>query len=231
MLILAQTTPEEARGFARQVFLENRAEKYSFEKAAQIAVNATYDEFRLDDGSPLFALLRIFRFSQRAELHPELEALATAKSEYWLALMGSMGVEPAWCDRHTSAGHRAIPADSPATPMLKAAFRQIGLLFGADTAETLQTYLQDSTVRTRYFHVPEAKGSPFVPDQEGFVVPYAIQSVVGIGSSLGGNTSYMCIGFSLVPISQTEAEAFAGMNKFIGTLLSFHGTQAIWEPS
>lgn len=229
MLVLSKCDKKDVAQFARQLFNKNRNQRFSFEKAAQIAVEAIYSEFRQNDGEPLFALVRIFRFSKRTELHPEQVAIASTDTEYWLTLMASIGSEPAWCDRRSSKDHQVIPADNPMTPMLKGAFQQIGLRFGAEIQSTLEIHKQERSSQARYFHVPVATGSPLVPVQEGFVTTYNIQSVIGIGSNLAEGTSYFCIGFSQEPIDEKDAATFAEMNPFIGTLLAFHSSQAIWE--
>ncbi len=178
----------------------------------------------------MFALVRIFRFAPYDELTTELQSVASSDVQQWLALMSSTGVEWDWCDRHRSQGHRAIPADSPATPMLKAAFEQIGLRFGGENnGNILEMHTHESAGWIKHFHVPVALDSPYVPDQEQFVVPYNIKSVVGIGSPFSDGTAYMLISFSLSPIDTKNAEKFAILNPYIGTLLASFKRDQIWD--
>lgn len=134
MILLQSSDEQTVVQFARQLLNEYRDNLTSFEEAAQVVTDTIHDEFRQPDGNRLFALLRIFRFGARNDIHPELQALATADADFWLTLMASKGAESNWCDRRTSEGHQVIPADSPATPMLQAAFAQIGLDFGQEIA-------------------------------------------------------------------------------------------------
>jgi len=58
------------------------------------------------------------------------------------------------------------------------------------------------------FHVPEAVGSPYVPAQEDFVIPYRIRSVLGFGGMLPTADLFAIILFSKVPISRETADLF-----------------------
>jgi hypothetical protein len=59
------------------------------------------------------------------------------------------------------------------------------------------------------FHVPHAEDSPYVPDQESFVVPFGIRSVVGFGGLLPPADLFAIILFSRVPIERDTANLFA----------------------
>ena len=58
------------------------------------------------------------------------------------------------------------------------------------------------------FHVENAVGSPYIPAQDDFVLPYGIQSVVGCGGSLRGANLFAIILFSRVHVSRDAAERF-----------------------
>jgi hypothetical protein len=57
------------------------------------------------------------------------------------------------------------------------------------------------------FHVEEALGSPYIPAQKEFVVPYGIRSIVGFGGVVR-NDLFAVILFSRVKIARASAERF-----------------------
>ncbi|GAB4516504.1 MAG: hypothetical protein OHK0046_22010 [Anaerolineae bacterium] len=230
MLILKDAKDEDVIALGRELLNRNRDRLTSFEEAAQAIVRGLYNEVCLPDGDPLFVMLRVFRFGTREDLHPELLPLAQEESEHWLTLMASIGTEPDWCDRRLSQAHRILPADAPSSPMLQAAFQQMGLQFGQykrnDTM--LEMHKHTHGGHMRYFYIPEALGSPFVPAQNDFVIPYHIQSVVGFGSMFVNKTAYFCVGFTRQIITEEEAARFAHFNPFAGTLLALYTRRNIW---
>ena len=58
------------------------------------------------------------------------------------------------------------------------------------------------------FHVPRARGSPFVPAQTDFVMRYGIESVLGFGGMLPKGDLFCVILFSKVLIPRETAELF-----------------------
>jgi hypothetical protein len=58
------------------------------------------------------------------------------------------------------------------------------------------------------FYVPEASQSPYIPDQEDFVKPAGIRSVLGFGGMLPRGDIFAVILFSKVPIPRETAELF-----------------------
>jgi hypothetical protein len=58
------------------------------------------------------------------------------------------------------------------------------------------------------FHVEEARGSPYIPAQERFVVPYGIASVLGFGGALPSADLFSLILFSRAQITRATAELF-----------------------
>lgn len=223
MLILNHCSSKDITSLGQEFRNHYHQRLNSFEETAQVCVQKIYEEFRAPDNKPLFVLVRIFRFGLHDDLSPELKEKAKADSRYWLALMGTIGSEPDWCDRRKSKGHQVIPADSPVTPMLQAAFAQIGLQFGQaiDKPFLKNPEALEGSGRLGYFHVPVALNSPYIPDQD-FVKTYHIQSVIGIGSEFLGNSAQMTICFGRHPISAEKAEVFAFFNPYMSTLLAVH---------
>jgi hypothetical protein len=58
------------------------------------------------------------------------------------------------------------------------------------------------------FHVEDALGSPYIPAQEEFVVPYGIRSVLGFGGLLFNGDLFAVILFSTVRVPATAADRF-----------------------
>jgi len=58
------------------------------------------------------------------------------------------------------------------------------------------------------FHVPEAQGSPYVPAQKEFVIPYGVKSVVGFGGLLPTGDLFAVILFSRVHVPHESAQLF-----------------------
>jgi hypothetical protein len=62
------------------------------------------------------------------------------------------------------------------------------------------------------FHVPDARDSPYVPDQAEFVRPYGVRSVLGFGGVLAPMDVYVVILFSRAPISRGAANLFRAVS-------------------
>ena len=225
MIVLRTTDPSAISSLGRHIYHTDRSQFASFEDAANAIVNTLYEEICTLDGAPLFSLLRIFRYGTLNDLPLSLSTQADPNIRHWITLMATVGVESRWCSRHTSRGHQVIPADSPATPMLSAAFRQIGMEFGEDGNINVKNY----GGVTRFFHVEDVFNNPYVPDQQGFVLPYGICSAVGIGSGFVNQSAYFMIGFSRETITAEEAEKFALLNPFTATFLASYNEMRLWS--
>jgi hypothetical protein len=200
----------------------------SMEDAAQRICRYLYAEFgamstaagaveRVGGGD--CALVRLYKTHPYARLEPSLrrfadKALGTARASpglRCLTLLATAGDEPAWNDRNTSRGHRAIPLASAAmveqAPMVAQLVRQFGLDL-ADVVSPSPEFVREMTGRTYgVFHVENAVGSPFIPAQD-FVDHYGIRSVVGFGGSLRNADIFATIMFSRVEISAEVADRF-----------------------
>lgn len=168
-------------------------------------------------GQPSCALIRFYKTHSYDRLVPDLQAIARARTELpslagvkCLTLLATAGDQPAWNDRHASVGHKVIPLPSEAMvnqlPMISQMFRQFGLklqtLLNSDPKVLLG--LEHRTYDV--FYVPDALGSPYIPAQQEFVIPYGIKSVVGFGGVLPYGEFFAAILFSkvLVPPSTTK---------------------------
>ena len=187
---------------------------------AERVVRLLYDNFRQVDGTESCALVRFFKTHRYDELNGELQQFANqvlggppeSTSIFCLTLLATVGDEPNWNMREKSAQHRAIPLASEQmlkqSPMISQLIKQ----FGVDVATVLQPnsdFLVDVEQTTfNVFHVPDARGSPFVPAQEEFVVPHRIKSVLGLGGMLPTGELFAVILFSKVDIPRDTVEMF-----------------------
>ncbi|MEL6270199.1 MAG: hypothetical protein AAFV33_02550 [Chloroflexota bacterium] len=202
MIQLSNTSVDDLQDFTRESYSQILNETTSFEDAAQRWTRLLFASFQEQDGSPTFALVRIFRISKYEDLLPELQQLADGDSTYWMTLMGTYGIESAWQDRHQSMGHKVFPALSSATPMLKAAFAEIEHLQGFDGKDEIQLSMGQGSTGESFFFVDDAKGSPHIPAQDQFVQPYGIRNVIGFGSQFLNKRGALILSFSRGNISR-----------------------------
>jgi hypothetical protein len=194
----------------------------SMEEAAACVTRFLYDELADGEGQQRACLLvRFYKTHPLQALDPGLqvfargiapEGVALPDTTRCLTLLSTVGDEPAWCSRHSSEGHRAIPLPSGEAverlPMIAQLVSQLGIDIAAivrpDPAIFLDTFQHTFNV----FYVPKAQGSPYIPAQESFVQPYGVQSVVGFGGLLPTGDLFSVILFTRVAVSRETAELF-----------------------
>lgn len=187
---------------------------------AERVVRFFYDEFRQIDGTTSCALVRFFKTQRYDRLDSELQQFALrmmgrhpeSDNIFCLLLMATAGDDANWNMVEKSQQHRAIPLGSERmveqSPMISQLIKQ----FGIDVATVLQPnpqFLLDIEQTTfNVFHVSEARGSPYVPAQNQFVIPHAIQSVLGFGGMLPTGELFAVILFSKLQIPRETAKLF-----------------------
>lgn len=195
----------------------------TMEGVAEAIVRDLYESLVDDSGTPCCALVRFYKTHDFDALDPSLQEFsrkllrdeAPAPRLKCLTLLATVGDQPEWNSRTSSRGHRAIPLASPEMvrqfPMIVQLVRQ----FGLDEAEVVQTpldFLVDLEQRNyNVFYVPEALGSPHIPAQEDFVVPFGIRSVLGFGGILPSGDLFAVILFSRVRIERETADLFKSL--------------------
>lgn len=218
-----EQSTEDIKAYAHNLFRTNRDNQDTFEAISNLLVKCVYNDFRDEDGKHLFALVRIFKLIMPDNLPPE-GIKNVDDTGQWLALMATTGLEDAWNNRLDSAGHRLIPTGVFETPMLKAAFSQLGL-----QEKDGQYLMKSSSFMANHFHVEQASDSPYIVVQDKFVKHYDIQSVVGIGSVFPSKSFYLLLGFALSPLNKDDAEKFALLSPHVSTLLSTcDAHQPVW---
>ncbi len=196
----------------------------SMEDAANRIVKYLYDNITDSaTGQRANALVRFYKTHPYNQLDAGLQGFAqgilgsTPSSEdiKCLTLLGTTGEKDQWNSRGRSDGHRSIPLDSAemvaSIPMIARLINQFGLEVGSVLRPdpTLIGDLSQKTFNT--FYVPEAVGSPYIPAQDDFVIPYGIKSVLGFGGVLSSGELFVVIMFSKESIPSQTADGFKSL--------------------
>ncbi len=172
----------------------------------------------LNDGGIGCALGRLFCTLPYRDVAQEVELVGVSPDDPCLTLMGTFGSEAQWCARRHSRNHQAIPLRDPEAiaraPMIAGLLEQLGV--GSDSL------LTPGKETLGVFHVSEAEGSPLVPDQENFVKPYGIRSVIGFGGRLERGGFFAVILFCQASVSLAEAERLRLLAGSCRLALSLH---------
>ncbi len=193
----------------------------SMEEVAQRIVGFLHENFGASEtGERECTLVRFYKTHAFDDLQPDQQAFALDLLDdaspppemKCLTLLASVGEKELWSARQNSAGHRAIPLPSrtfvETSPMISQLIKQ----FGFDVETVLAPdpkFLIDADQKTyNVFYVPEALGSPYVPAQDDFVIPYAVKSALGFGGMLPTGDLFAVILFTRVPVSKETAELF-----------------------
>jgi hypothetical protein len=193
----------------------------SMEEAATRIVEYFYNNFA-DETSMKgdFALVRLFATQTFGKLDSGLKKAARKwlsdvtvnKETKCLTLLASIGDVDAWKSRDNSKGHKAIPLSSEEVvnklPMIRNLIKQLGLdiktIISPDPA-----LIKDVAEKTyNIFLVSDALGSPYIPAQNDFVIPYQIKSVIGFGGVFPDGEIFAVIIFSKKFISEEVAALF-----------------------
>lgn len=192
----------------------------SLEQVADRLVRHLYTSFTMDESEPACSLVRLFKTTRYSRLSPDLRALADtglgekvpSASVTCLTLLASAGTVPGWNDATLSSRFRVIPLDTleaiERLPMFSQLFRQLGLSLPHLTATDRSLLLESQEQSFNVFYIPQAQGSPYVPDQEEFVHQYGIRSVLGFGATLPDGELFSIILFSKDFIPESTAQLF-----------------------
>lgn len=150
-----------------------------------------------------------------------------------LTLMATAGEETAWNDRRSSRGHQAIPLSSAesirSAPMIMRLVQDIGIEIEALIGAATPARASHGSRNYDVFHVEEAWGSPFIPAQDEFVIPYGIASVVGFGGLLRSGEMFAVVLFSRKRIPSRSAARFKAIALDVrSSLFNFDGEE-IWS--
>ena len=193
----------------------------SMEEASARIVQYLYDNLTSGQAQQkACVLVRMFKTHPFGELDAKPRQFAAAMLQgavappamKCLTLLATAGEQPAWNSRTTSQGHQAIPLISEKAienaPMISQLLAQLGINLSTlqNPGPSLMIEAEQSSFNV--FHVPQAKGSPYVPAQKEFVIPYGVESVLGFGGLLPGGDLFAVILFSRVHIPRETADLF-----------------------
>jgi hypothetical protein len=215
----------------------------SMEETANRIVRYLYENL-IDarTGESACALVRFFKTHPYGDLDPELQDAAQAilkgRSVYratkCLTLLATAGDEPYWNDRRESTGHQAIPLIDEdfvyRAPMILQLIQQFGLDVSTvvDTAPTLITKASHKAFNV--FYVENAVGSPHIPAQNQFVLPYKVKSVLGFGGMLPSGNLFAVILFSKVSIPLTTANHFKWISAYVRIAIESFDRTKVFNP-
>jgi len=190
----------------------------SMEETANKIVRYLYDNLVDAQGSKACALIRFYKTHAFDQLEPSLQEFAQgilgrapdSPDMKCLTMLATIGENPDWNSRANSNGHKAIPLASAdfvgQIPMIAQLISQFGIEMGSvlKPDPNVIVDLEKKTYNT--FYIAEAVGSPYIPAQDDFVVPFGVKSVLGFGGVLSNGELFVVIMFSKVPIPRETAE-------------------------
>ena len=193
----------------------------SMEEAANRIAHHLYDHL-IDgqSGNRACALVRFFKTHTYEKLDSELQSFSmnmlgnnpVSPEMKCLTLLATAGDNPEWNSRKTSKGHKAIPLPSEQTvhqiPMIRSLIVQLGLSIGMVIKPDPNLLLDIEQKTYNVFYVPDALGSPYIPAQREFVIPYGIKSALGFGGVLPTGDIFAVIMFLKVSITKEVADLF-----------------------
>lgn len=126
----------------------------------------------------------------------------------FLVLEGSAGVVEGWNAPKQSSRYRVVPLNVPEFasrfPMFAEVLRQLQFVVAGESVGALDIESVGSS--TQVFSVNGAVGSPFIPAQDEFVVPFGIRAAVGCGGVFGEGQCFVLLLFTRVAISERAME-------------------------
>lgn len=176
------------------------------------------------------ALVRLFKTHRQGSLPLELRGgachgTAVTPATKCFVLLATAGDQPAWNSTALSVGHKAIPLTDPETvakiPMMADLFRQFGIESAPSCWPESGTLVEPGQKTFNVFHVSAARGSQQILQDE-FVIPFDIESALGVGGMLPSGDLFALILFSKIPIPRAELTrriaAEMERERFIGEL-------------
>ncbi|CAN5268174.1 hypothetical protein BH09MYX1_BH09MYX1_53730 [soil metagenome] len=219
MTTLAAATWGEIEG-VRKTFAEQCS-------SVQVGAQLFADSLRRD--FPSIVLGRVFLVLPFAKLSAADQAIARRESANdprvidstsILTLLGTSGVEAAWCSRTTSAGHRVIPLIDETqvrrAPMITALLSHFDVdLKRLGTTGGIAPKAMLGGLNGKFF-VPDAitakddAGRHVIPSRE-FVERYKVRSVFGMGGSYVDRTLVAAVFFTSELLTELEVSKFPSL--------------------
>ncbi|WP_333172248.1 SpoIIE family protein phosphatase [Microcoleus sp. S13_B4] len=204
----------------------------SMEEASNRIVRYLYENFcTKPTGEKSCALVRLLKTHPYEDLEVELAEYARSMLDHYsplaamkcMTLLATVGEQTEWNSRHKSVGHKAIPLASESVvaqiPMISQLIRQLGLDIKTVINPDPNLLVEIEQRKYNVFHVPEAIGSPYIPAQDSFVIPFGIKSVLGFGGLLPSGNMFAIIMFLKVQIPISTVQMFSTLALNVKTAL------------
>jgi hypothetical protein len=215
----------------------------SMQDAAAEVVDLLYDGFKsAHSAGPGSALVRCFKTHPFAELPQPLQSVASASlagqapspTMRCLTLLATRGELPQWNSPLSSVGHRVIPLPTAAivekAPMIARLIVQMGFEIERVVHPPPGLLIDLEKHTFNVFHVEDAVGSEYVPEQTTFIIPYGIRSVLGFGGLLPSGELFAVVMFTRVKVTRETAALFRTLALSVKlTLLPFSNAQIFPE--
>ncbi|MEG4209409.1 SpoIIE family protein phosphatase [Microcoleus sp. S13_B4] len=202
------------------------------EEASNRIVRYLYENFcTKPTGEKSCALVRLLKTHPYEDLEVELAEYARSMLDHYsplaamkcMTLLATVGEQTEWNSRHKSVGHKAIPLASESVvaqiPMISQLIRQLGLDIKTVINPDPNLLVEIEQRKYNVFHVPEAIGSPYIPAQDSFVIPFGIKSVLGFGGLLPSGNMFAIIMFLKVQIPISTVQMFSTLALNVKTAL------------
>lgn len=200
--------------------LRHIAEKADcMEDASNLIVKYFYENLiTRNTGENNCILVRLFKTHPYGKLTPELQEYArdilgqnkVDNDLKCLTLFATAGELPEWNSRYKSIGHKAIPLASENAihriPMISQLIKQLGLNPGIVLQPEPDLLIDSEQQMYNVFFVKNALGSPYIPSQDSFVIPFGVKSVIGFGGLLPSGDMFTVLMFLKVFVPQTIVE-------------------------
>ena len=192
----------------------------SMEAVARQAVQFFYVSFRDSQEQTACTLVRFFKTHPYGALPSDLQAFAQnvfqgecpSPDTPCITLLATAGDRPEWNTTVQSRRHRTVPViGEPFTvrfPMFSQMFADLGVSCPIQPRLGPEALTGSAGRDYTVFHIADAPGSPLVPDQQDFVIPFAVRSIVGFGGVLPSGDVYALALFSKIGIQRHTADLF-----------------------
>ena len=195
--------------------------KDCLEDVAQEMVSILYDELVTGENQEkACSLVRFFKTQSFNDLEPQQKDFArnslpeNSDTDHLkcLTLVATAGEKPEWRSRVASRNHKSIPLISVEIvkkfPMISSLYKQMGLDINNVIQPDVEFITNALDKNLSVFYISDAKGSPSIPDQENFVIPHGIKSVIGFGGLYPTGDVFSVILFTKTTFSKEVADLF-----------------------
>ncbi|MCA9916208.1 MAG: sensor histidine kinase, partial [Anaerolineae bacterium] len=179
----------------------------SMEQTANRIVHYLHDHLTDRTGEKVCVLTRFFITMPYSELDEENQRHARKLLGGVLddpqlrcqTLLATVGVAPEWNDRRKSNYYKTLPLTPEildANPMYVQFAETFGVVLDRSIMPDPALIAELEQHSYNVFHVPDARDSDYIPDQEHFVVPYGIRSVLGFFGMLPSSQIFSVVIFT-----------------------------------